>query len=190
MNNLEDYKKIKSETDKEIAKRTEELRNLQQTREDLEEQITDAIDAENLDLVEKLTGKVSAIDTKINAQKRIIDRKKEKVIFTMEELVDANNSEMERYQRKYNAIREEAESLKEQYFKKMIEAGKIIESANNARIEYMKIAGIRELYLYSSETNAFKSVRSEFIGTFTLDEQNCIQRIDPRGLHYFNVMRH
>lgn len=189
MNNLEDYKKIKAGTEKEISKLTEELRNLQQTRENLEDQIAEAIDAENLDLVEKLTGKVSAIDIKINAQKRIIDRKKEKAIFTMEELAEANNLEMERYQRKYNATREEAESLKEQYYAKMIEAGKIIEAANNKRLEYMQLAGIKELYIRNVENGGFKYVRSQFIGTFTPDEQSCIQRIDPRGMYYINIMR-
>lgn len=189
MKNLEYYKKAKSDNEQELARLTDELDNLIQNRENLEAQITEAIDAENLAAVEKLTEKVSATDIKINAQKRIIERKHEKNVFSMEELAAANNADIEQYQKEYNAAREEAENLKKQYFKKMIEAGKIIEASNHRRLEYMKLAGIEELYISKVENRGFKYVRSSFRGQFTPDEENEIKQIDPSGIRYFNAMR-
>ena len=112
-----------------------------------------------------------------------------KNVFSMEELAAANNADIEQYQKEYNAAREEAENLKKQYFKKMIEAGKIIEASNHRRLEYMKLAGIKNLYLSKVENRGFKYVRSSFRGQFTPDEQNEIQQIDPNGILYINAMR-
>ena len=93
MKNLEYYRKAKAKAEQEVSKLSDELIVLCQNRDRVEEQINDAIDSEDRKLVEELTEKVAGLDIKINAQKRIIERKKEKQAYTKEDLVESCNDE-------------------------------------------------------------------------------------------------
>jgi len=141
MKDLEYFKKKQAEADAEIAKLSGNLVKLQQERDALEEQINAAIDAGELDKVDRLTAKETELDNRIKAAEKVIDRKKATSLFSREEIQSANNSEMDKYQRKYDDLIRDAEKIKQQYLAKLLDAFSVKDKAEEAYHGYLSLAG-------------------------------------------------
>lgn len=182
MKDLDYFRKLQAAGRAEIDKLSGTLDKLRQDRAALEEQITAAIDAEELDKVERLTAKESELDNRIRAAEKILERKREKTTLDRDELAAANNAAMQKGQAAYNAVMEDANRLKTQYFKKLLEAAEIVTDARNTRSGYLTLAGVENPHRITGHNGDFKYVTAGITIPLSNADKQIIAGIAPDAL--------
>lgn len=184
MRKLEDFQKRKTEHEQELARLAGNLEKLNQQRSELDEQINAAIDAENLDTVERLTAKETELDNRIRAAEKIMERKREKSGISLEEAAAANNTEMKKYQEEISAAMKDAEKYQRLHFESLIRAGEFVQAARSVRADYLQLVGARD------DNGAFDTVRGGLSrGSFDSREREIINAIKPGAMNLVNSLR-
>ncbi len=190
MKDLNYYKKRKEESTAEQAKTAAELDSMRQNLAALDEEITAAVDAENLDLVADLNAQKMKLSNRIQAAEMIAARKKEKGAFSREEVAAANNDEMKRLQDEYNTAMETADKLHLDYIRALIVAAEIMQKAKNVRAEYLALVGTKEIQDVSNQGNSdFKKVCGSYDGQLTFKENETVNKMRPGAVVLINSMR-
>ena len=190
MKNLEYFKKKQAESTLELENLAGNLDKLQQNRADLEEQINNAIDAEDQQLVERLTAKEAELDNRIRAAEKILDRKKQKAMFAQEELAEACNAELATFQARCNSAMEEAQEIRKKYLGKLLEAAKIVNEARTIRKGYLELAEIDTRDAWRKDNiGGFIRVHAPFPEQFNGAEVELLRKIQQDAVTIIQAAR-
>ncbi len=182
---LDEFRKRKEARDKELEKMTVNLEKLRFDLDEIESEINAAIDAENLSLVEQLTAQETEIEHRIKAAEKILDRKREKSAVSPEEVISANNADMQKYQSQVDDLMKAADKHRRAYYETLIRAGELVGEAIDVRDEYGKF-----LEEDSMSFSHLKTVHAVYSGRpFGQNEVNYINGIAPGGVKLINLLR-
>lgn len=181
---IDEFKKRMEARAKEIEKMTGNLEKLRSDLDEIESAINAAIDAENLSLVEQLTVNESEIEHRIMAAEKILERKREKSAVPPEEVISANNADMQKYQKQIDDLMKTADKQRRAYYETLIHAGEIVGEALNTRNEYLEISES------SISSDLLKAVHAGYTGrSFWPNEAEYINGITPGGVNLINLLR-
>ena len=181
---IDEFRKRKEARAKEIEKMTGNLEKLRFELDEIETAINAAIDSENLSMVEQLTEHESEIEHRIKAAEKILERKREKSAVSPEEVISANNEDMQKYQKQIDDLMKTADKQRRAYYETLIHAGEIVGEALSIRNEYLDISES------SISSDSLKEVHAGYTGRpFGTYEVEYINGIAPDGVKLINLLR-
>lgn len=176
---IEFFRKLKTDIALERAKLSGELDKLKSTREQLDNEINQAIDEGKTEEAEKLLAKQHDLDLKIEITQRTIDRKAAKQQ-DPEAIIAAANATTAQYQKKIDLAGNAVLAAKKDYLSKLIDRAILINEAWAARTDYCKLLDVEDPTTDNAETHEFSTV------AYTLKwdrlDKDLILEINPRGL--------
>lgn len=178
------FKKRQEEAEKELAKLSEELDNLNQDLAKIQEEINNAIDNENLSLVEKLTLKESEIKNRIHAKELIIARKIEKGDGIAPDIIKANNDAMDDCQKRIDKAQEAISDAYRDYLGKVLDAAKLVIQAWKIRADYVSLLPeVEDPYTINHQNTDFRYVSHKIKTYFTEDDYKIMKSINPDAVN-------